>query len=54
MKPVIQIGANVTITEMMEAFNDHDARQSGKHYLKECYHFMKRIAHTNVRNVSKM
>jgi hypothetical protein len=51
MKPVIQIGANITITQMMEAFNDHDYTK--KHILKECYHFMKRIAHTNVRNVSK-
>jgi len=51
MTPVFQLGANVTLTDVMEAFHDRHLPGGKYSYLPECVEFMKRIAHLNVRNV---
>ncbi|XP_053383995.1 uncharacterized protein LOC123535767 isoform X2 [Mercenaria mercenaria] len=50
MKPDIQIGANITISQMLEALSDDDVHDTERPYLTECVDYMKKIAHTNVRN----
>ncbi|KAL4224843.1 hypothetical protein ACF0H5_015539 [Mactra antiquata] len=48
--PQFLIGSNISLSQMIEIFSDDDIKDPKLPYIKECAAFLKRIAHTIVRN----